>query len=197
MVKKRLIMRPRLAWIALTTGLAVACQSAPAPVTADAPVPPSAPVSVEPTPAPEVVLLSTPDLPDSVVIQFFHRGSGYTQRITRDGRYLVTLPGGAETARRPAGADGWEGLPGAEDELARLLLKKIDEIDFFALPPDLGSIGPTADGVLHPVAVSVRRESGVHTVALRSAGPLARSAGPLTPLYVELDRLAIGSGEGE
>jgi hypothetical protein len=142
-----------------------------------------------------------PTVPDDVVLQLFVPASGELYRVTGDGRFLVTPPGGEEEQRAPRSKleRGRQTL--SEAGLGRLR-EALERAGFFALPDRVpgadcvpaGQVLPNSGRPVEPrpLVISARRDGELKTV--EGSGDFAApcTLGPLEPVYRALDAEALG-----
>jgi hypothetical protein len=126
----------------------------------------------------------TPPVPGDVVLQLYVPASGELYRVTGDGRFLVTPPGGEEEQRPPRSRAERGRQTLSEQGLARLR----DALDAagFLLPNSGRPVEP------RPVLISARRGETVKTVEGHGDFAAPCTLGPLEPVYRALDVEALG-----
>jgi hypothetical protein len=143
----------------------------------------------------------TPSVPGDVVLQLYVPDSGELYRVTGDGRFLVTPPGGEEEQRPPRSRAERGRQTLSEAGLARLR-EALDAAGFFALPDSVPAADCVPAGHLlpnsgrpvdpRPVVFSARHGGTVKRVEGHGDFAAPCTLGPLEPVYRALDVEALG-----
>lgn len=161
------------------------------------------PSSVSP-PRQASAMLEVPVPTQDVVLQLFCRSTGRLERFERDGRWMVTEPGGAATALRPNSYYGGSGDRLGADALRRIR-ESMTAVGFFQLPALIqGNLPPKpsevflmgGQGALNPLRYALSAfspEGKLHVVEIDAELRSLETFGPLLPLVTELDREAWGN----
>jgi hypothetical protein len=148
-----------------------------------------------------VALTAAPAVPDGVVVQLYLPGTGELYRVTEDGRFLVTPPGGEEEQRPPL-SRAERGRQTLSDAGIGRLRAALDEAGFFALPERIGANDCVPAGTVlrnsgravqpQPVVFSARRGGDVKSVEGLGDFGAPCTLGALEPVYRALDLEALG-----
>lgn len=188
----------------LCTLLAVDTVACAAPRTSP-PREPAPAVSVSAPPPVETAMRPVPALPEGVFLQLWLPDTGDLFRVAADGRYLVTSGGGAEVQAAPM-SQHERGAPVVSATGIARLDAALTAAGFFDLPASVPGEMP-GDGVVlsnggrAPKAValvfSARRGAAVATVRVEGDPRAPATLGALAPVYVALDREALGGWAAE
>jgi hypothetical protein len=147
------------------------------------------------------VTAAAPAVPDDVVVQLFVPDSGELYRITGDGRFLVTAPGGEEEQRPPL-SRAERGRQTVSERGLERLRDALDGAGFFALPDRIDVNDCVPPGTVlrnsgravepRPVVFSARRGGEVKSVEGCGDFGAPCTLGALEPVYRALDAEALG-----
>jgi hypothetical protein len=146
-------------------------------------------------------LSAHPPVPADVVVQLYVPGSGELYRVTDDGRFLVTPPGGEEEQRPPRSRIE-RGRQTLSTEGIERLRAALDHAGFFGLPERIGVNDCVPAGTVlpnsgrpvepRPVVFAARHGDTVKTVEGVGDFGAPCTLGALEPVYRALDVEALG-----